>query len=372
MPFRRNDFMKLQQIIDKIEEFAPLALQEDFDNCGLLVGRRDAEITGALLCLDVSEAVIAEAVRLGYNLIISHHPLIFKGLKSLTESNEVERCVAQIIRNDMVLYASHTCMDSANGGVSFRMAQKLGLGNVRVLAPQRGKLLKLVTFVPVAQLETVRDALFAAGAGHIGHYDSCSYTSLGDGTFRAGEECDPFCGAIGEFHTENEARLEVILPLYRQTAVVKALMRSHPYEEPAFDLIPLANVWNSVGLGVVGDLPQAVTETDFLARLKAVFKADCIKHSPLLGRSVRRVALCGGSGSDFIANAKAAQADVFVTADVGYHRFFDADGALLIADVGHFESEQFTKEIFFEQISKNFPNFAVRMSESEPKRVFAF
>ncbi len=364
--------MKLQEIIDKIEAFAPLALQESFDNCGLLVGRRDAEIAGALLCLDVSEAVIDEAARLGYNLIISHHPLIFKGLKSLTESNEVERCVAQAIRHNIAIYASHTCMDSANGGVNFRMAQKLGLQNVRVLVPQRNKLLKLVTFVPLAQLESVRSALFAAGAGNIGRYDACSYSSQGSGTFRAGEGSNPFCGAIGEFHTENEARLEVVLPTYRQTAVVKALLQAHPYEEPAFDLIPLANAWNSVGLGVVGDLPQAMAETDFLSQLKAVFNADCIKHSPLLGRNLKRIALCGGSGADFIANAKAAQADAFVTADVGYHRFFEADGALLIADIGHFESEQFTKEIFLEQISKNFPNFAVRMSESEPRRVFAF
>lgn len=364
--------MKLQQIIDTLEAFAPLALQESFDNCGLLIGRRDAEITGALLCLDLSEAVIAEAAQHGYNLIISHHPLIFRGLKSLTESNEVERCVAQAIRHDIAIYASHTCMDSANGGVSFRMAQKLGLNNVRVLVPQRDKLLKLVTFVPLAQLATVRDALFAAGAGHIGRYDACSYSSPGDGTFRAGEGTNPFCGTIGELHTEREARLEVIVPTYRQTAVVKALLQAHPYEEPAFDLVPLANTWNNVGLGVVGDLPQAMDETDFLAQLKTTFHADCIKHSPRLGRPLKRIALCGGSGADFIAHAKAAHADAFVTADVAYHRFFEADGALLIADIGHFESEQFTKEIFLEQISKKFPNFAVRMSEKEPKRVFFF
>lgn len=364
--------MKLQQIIGILEEFAPLALQEDFDNCGLLIGRRDADITGALLCLDVSEAVINEAVRLGYNLVVAHHPLIFKGLKSLTESNEVERCVALAIKNDVAVYASHTCMDSANGGVSFRMAQKMGLENVRVLVPQHNKLVKLVTFVPTAQLGVVRDALFTAGAGHIGRYDQCSYSSAGNGTFRAGDGCNPFCGRIGEFHTENEVRLEVVVPKYRQTAVLKALMQSHPYEEPAFDLIPLANTWDSVGLGVVGDLPHPIDECDFLSQLKIVFKTDCVKHSPLLGHPVQRVALCGGSGADFITHAKMACADAFVTADVGYHRFFEADGSLLITDIGHFESEQFTKEIFFEQISKKIPNFAIRMSESESKRVFAF
>lgn len=364
--------MKLQTIIDKIEELAPLPLQESFDNCGLLIGRRDAEITGALVCLDVSEAVIREAIALGYNLVISHHPIIFHGLKSLTESNEVERCVALAIKNDVALYASHTCMDSATGGVNFRMAQKIGLADVQVLVPQREKLLKLVTFVPQAQLETVRTALFAAGAGHIGNYDACSYASEGHGTFRASEGCHPFCGEIGELHTEPEVRLEVILPTFRQSAVVHALLQSHPYEEPAFDLIPLANAWPSVGLGAVGNLPEPMDEKDFLSQLKQIFHVDCIKHSALLGKKISRVALCGGSGAEFIGNAKAAGADVFVTADVSYHRFFEADGALLIADIGHFESEQFTKEIFFELISKNFANFAVQMSKTEPKRVFAF
>lgn len=361
--------MQLQNILDALEQIAPTALQEDFDNCGLLVGRRQTDITGILLCIDVSEQVIDEAKQHGCNLIISHHPLIFRGLKSITGRNEVERCVIAAIKNDIAIYASHTCMDSVWGGVSFKMGEKLGLHDMQVLVPQQQKLLKLVTFVPTAHLATVREALFAAGAGHIGRYDACSYASEGHGTFRAGADTHPFCGTVGELHTEPETRLEVILPKFRQTAVVSALLRAHPYEEPAFDLIALENTWPMAGLGVVGNLPESMDETDFLQRLKQTFGTDAVKHSPLLGRPVRRIALCGGSGADFIADAKAAKADVYVTADVTYHRFFEAENRLIIADIGHFESEQFTKEIFFEQLSKKIPNFAIRLAESEPKRV---
>ena len=242
--------MQLQHIIDALEQIAPTALQEDFDNCGLLVGQRQADINGILLCIDVSEQVIDEAKQHGCNLIISHHPLIFRGLKSIT------------------IYAAHTCMDSVWGGVSFKMAEKLGLQNLQILVPQQHKLLKLITFVPTAHLEQVRTALFAAGAGHIGHYDACSYATDGLGTFRAGADTHPFCGAIGELHTEPETRLEVVLPTFRQAAVVAALLRAHPYEEPAFDLIALNNRWQTAGLGVVGNLPESMDETEFLTLIK--------------------------------------------------------------------------------------------------------
>ncbi|MGN0186617.1 MAG: Nif3-like dinuclear metal center hexameric protein [Paludibacteraceae bacterium] len=361
--------MQLQNILDALEQIAPTALQENFDNCGLLVGQRQADITGILLCIDVSEQVIDEAKQHGCNLIISHHPLIFRGLKTITGSNEVERCVISAIKNDIAIYASHTCMDSVWGGVSFKMGEKLGLQNLQILVPQQQQLLKLVTFVPTTHLEQVRSALFAAGAGHIGHYDACSYAGEGQGTFRAETGTHPFCGTVGEFHTEPETRLEVILPKFRQATVVSALLRAHPYEEPAFDLIALENAWPMAGLGVVGNLPESMDETTFLQCLKRTFACEAVRHSPFLGRPVQRIALCGGSGADFITAAKAAHADVYVTADVTYHRFFEADNRLVIADIGHFESEQFTKEIFLEQLSKKIPNFAIRLAESEPKRV---
>lgn len=364
--------MELQTIIDHLESFAPLAFQEDYDNCGLLLGNRQQTISGVLLCIDVTEAVIDEAIATNHNLIVSHHPLIFKGLKSLTGRNEVERCVLKAIKNDIAIYAAHTNLDSAPNGVSARMAEKLGLVNVRVLAPKSNMLLKLVTFVPVADAETVRNALFAVGAGHIGNYDACSFSHIGEGTFRAGTEAQPFVGEMGKKHTESEIRLEVIVPKHLQSRVISALIQAHPYEEPAFDLIPLANDWERVGLGVVGDLPQTLSESHFLNHVKQTFQSECIKHSPLLRREVTRVALCGGSGADFITNAKAVGAHAYITADVTYHRFFEGENSLLILDVGHFESEQYTKEIFYDQLIKKIPNFAIRLSTSEQKRVFYF
>ncbi|HPW90295.1 MAG TPA: Nif3-like dinuclear metal center hexameric protein [Paludibacteraceae bacterium] len=364
--------MNVQTIVDHLESFAPLAFQEDFDNCGLLVGNRNQEVEGILICLDVTEDVVDEAISTNHNMIISHHPIIFKGLKSLTGRNEGERCVMKAIKHDIAIYAAHTNLDNAPDGVNFRIAQKLNLENVQVLAPKSDMLLKLVTFVPTSHLEKVRNALFIAGAGHIGEYDSCSFSHSGEGTFRPGVAAKPFIGVVGEIHHEPEIRLEVIVPKYKQSAVISALMQSHPYEEPALDLIPLANKWKQVGLGVVGDLPKKYAESDFLKHVKETFKSDVIKHSPLLNRDIRRVALCGGSGADFIPYAKAVGADAFVTADVTYHRFFEAENNLLILDVGHFESEQYTKEIFFEQLIEKFPNFAIRLSTSEKKRVFSF
>ena len=364
--------MNVQTIVNQLESFAPLAFQEDFDNCGLLIGNRHQTVEGILICLDVTEAVVDEAITTKHNMIVCHHPLIFKGLKSLTGRNEVERCVMKAIKHDIAIYAAHTSLDSAPDGVSVRMAQKLGLEHVQVLVPKSGMLLKLVTFVPTAHLETVREALFEAGAGRIGQYDACSFSHSGEGTFRPGTETNPFVGVIGEVHHEPELRLEVILPKHKQSAVVTALLQAHPYEEPAFDLIPLANEWSQIGLGVVGDFPKNYAETDFLKLVKQTFQSDVIKHSPVLGRDIRRVALCGGSGADFIMHAKAAGADAFVTADVTYHRFFEAENNLLILDIGHFESEQYTKEIFFEQLIEKFPNFAIRLSTSEQKRVLSF
>ena len=364
--------MQLQTIIDHLESFAPLAFQENFDNCGLLIGHRQQNIAGVLVCLDVTESVVDEAIATNHNLIVSHHPLIFKGLKSLTGRNEVERCVMKAIKHDIAIYAAHTNLDSAPNGVSVRMAEKLGLENVQVLVPKSDMLLKLVTFVPIAHIEMVRDALFAAGAGHIGQYDACSFSHTGNGTFRPGIDTHPFVGVVGDVHTESEMRLEVIVPKFQQSRVITALIQSHPYEEPAFDLIPLANEWSQVGLGVVGDLTESVSETQLLSQVKETFKSDCIKHSPFLGRNIRRVALCGGSGADFIANAKEADADAYITADVTYHRFFEAENNLLILDIGHFESEQYTKEIFFEQLIEKFPNFAIRLSASEQRRVLCF
>ena len=252
--------MKIKEIVSALERFAPLPLQDGFDNAGLQIGLTDAETTGALLCLDVTEAVLDEAIALGYNLVISHHPLIFKGYKSITGKDYVERCILKAIKNDIVIYSAHTNLDNAQGGVNYKIAEKIGLKNLKVLEPKENSLIKLVTFVPDAQADSVREVLFAAGCGNIGNYDSCSYSLKGEGTFRAKEGTHPFCGTIGELHHENEVRIETILPIYKKAEVIKALLSVHPYEEPAFDLYPLQNDWLQAGSGIVGELDESETE----------------------------------------------------------------------------------------------------------------
>jgi dinuclear metal center YbgI/SA1388 family protein len=354
--------MRIKEILQLIEQLAPLPLQEDFDNSGLQAGDIHREATGALLCIDVTENVIEEAISLNCNLIISHHPLAFKPFKSLTGSTYVERCMINAIKNDIVIYAAHTNLDNATGGVNFELAKMLGLQNVHILSAQKNALLKLVTFVPDTHAENVRTALFNAGAGNIGNYDSCSYNLLGEGTFRAKEGANPFIGEIGEVHTEKEMRIETILPRYKQNEVLRALLAVHPYEEPAYDFYPLENKWAQAGSGIVGELPEPMPEQEFLYLLKDVFNLSTIKHTKLQNRDIRDVAICGGSGAFLIPQAIGYGADAFVTGEAKYNDFYDVDGRLLFAVVGHYESEICTKDIFFEVISKKYPTFVLHKS----------
>ena len=353
----------VNDIIKAIEAVAPVPWQESYDNAGLQVGDRFQSVSGAVVCIDVTEAVVDEAVALGYNLIIAHHPLLFKGLKSITGSSYIERIVIKAIRHGIAIYAAHTNLDNAPGGVSFKMAQKLGLQSVKVLDPLSGQLTKLVVYVPESHAEVVRSALFEAGAGHIGNYDQCSFGQKGEGTFRAGTNANPYCGKVGEMHREHEIRLEVILPIYAQHSVLDALKRVHPYEEPAFDWIPLSNKWEQVGAGVVGMLPEPTDEILVLEKLKTTFGVGCVKHSPLHGRKISRVALCGGAGASLMSKAVAAGADMFVTGEIRYHDYFDFESRILLAEIGHYESEQYTKEIFCEIIQKKFPTFAIHSTQ---------
>ena len=355
--------MKIKEIVSALDRFAPLPLQDGFDNAGLQIGLTEAEATGALLCLDVTEAVLDEAIALGCNLVISHHPLIFKGYKSITGKDYVERCILKAIRNDMVLYAAHTNLDNAKGGVNYKIAEKIGLKHLQVLEPKRNSLLKLVTFVPTEQAERVRKTLFAAGCGNIGGYDSCSYNLKGEGTFRAGENTHPFCGSIGELHWEEEVRIETILPSYKKGEVVRALLSAHPYEEPAFDLYPLENEWTQAGAGIVGELETPETELEFLKRIKKIFEVECVKHNRLTGREIQKVALCGGAGAFLIPQAIRSGADIFITGEIKYHDYFGHEDEILLAEIGHYESEQYTKEIFYSIIRDLFPNFALHLSK---------
>ena len=352
--------VKIKDIANALEMFAPLPLQEGFDNSGLQVGLTEAEVTGVLLCLDVTEKVVDEAIASGCNLIVSHHPLIFSPLKRITGSNYVERCVLKALSNGIAIYASHTNMDSVHGGVNYRIAQKLGLQNVRILAPKGDALLKLSVYAPVSHADAVRDALFAAGCGNIGNYGSCSYNVEGFGTFKANEGCNPFCGEVGELHRENEVRIDTVMPAYVKNKVVSALLLAHPYEEPAYDIYPLKNTWDSVGLGVVGELPEECDELQFLEELKEKFAVGCVRHTSFTGRKVKRVALCGGSGASFADAALSAGAQVYITGEARYHDLFNYDGRLLLAVIGHYESEQFTMEVFKEIINDRYPSVTVK------------
>ena len=361
--------VRIKDILKEIEKLAPLPLQEGFDNAGVQVGNVNQTATGALLCLDITEAVIEEAIELGYNLVIAHHPLMFKPFKSLTGANYVERCIIQACKHDLVLYSAHTNLDNAVGGVNYKLAELLGLQNVRILSPRKGNLLKLVTFVPEESAEMVRTTLFHAGAGSIGNYDSCSFNTTGTGTFRASESCNPYSGEIDELHQAKEVRIETILPSYLKAAVTRALLSVHPYEEPAYDFYALENTWQQAGSGIVGELLSEEDEALFLQRIKAVLKTDCIRHSPLTGKKVREIAICGGSGAFMLSEAIAYGADVFITGETKYNDFYDVEDKILLAVAGHYETEICTKDIFFDIISENFPTFAVQISNTNTNPV---
>ena len=354
--------MKIKDILKEIERLAPLSLQEDFDNSGIQVGDVEQPATGALLCLDVTEEVVDEAIDAGCNLIISHHPLVFKPFKSLTGKNYTERCVIKACKNDITIYAAHTNLDNATGGVNYYLAELFGLEDVRILRPQKNSLLKLVTFVPDHAAEKLRKALFKAGAGHIGNYSSCSFNAEGQGTFLALDNSHPYIGEIGQLHTEEEIRIETIFPAYLKSTVISSLLSVHPYEEPVFDLYKLENEWEQAGSGVIGNLPEWEDELIFLQRIKDVLHVECLKHSALTGRKLRTVAIGGGSGSFLIQQAIASGADIFITGEVKFNDFYDVENKILLAVAGHYESEICAKNIIFHVISEKFPTFAVQNS----------
>ncbi|MBS1665544.1 MAG: Nif3-like dinuclear metal center hexameric protein [Bacteroidetes bacterium] len=365
--------MTISAITGYLESLAPLAYQESYDNAGLITGSGDWECRGILTTLDATEDVVGEAVRRGCNLVVAHHPIVFGGLKKITGRNYVERTVIRAIKEDVAIYAIHTNLDNVvAGGVNGRIAQKLGIRGGRSLLSRAGTLQKLFCFVPFEHLELVRGAIFSAGAGHIGGYSECSFGTEGLGTFKGGEGTTPFVGEPGSRHTEKEVRLEVILPSHLSRGVVQAMIAAHPYEEVAYDLVPLANTWDGVGSGLIGELPEPMEEKAFLSLIKKQFGVPVVRHTPLTGRPVSRVAVCGGAGSFLISNALSAGANFYITSDVKYHEFFDADGRLVIADIGHFESEQFTIDLLFEVLQEKFRNFAVLKSETKTNPINYF
>lgn len=355
--------MKLVDIIHALENWAPRSLQESYDNSGLLVGDHDQEVTNALICLDCTEEVVKEAIDLGCEMIIAHHPIVFSGLKSLTGKNYIERVVMMAIRKGIAIYAIHTNLDNIQGGVNSMISDRLGLQDTQILLPKSGMLEKLVVFVPTAHRESVLKAMFDSGAGHVGNYDECSFGVEGTGTFRAGQGTNPYSGKQGIRKDEEEVRLEVILPSWKRKNVLRSLIEAHPYEEVAYDIYKLENSLDQTGSGMVGELEKEISLEEFLDLLKEEFNVAVVRHTAKIKDKVKRIAVCGGSGSFLLGPAKGAGADVFVTADFKYHQFFDAEDDIVIADIGHYESEHLIIPWIGAELTRKFPNFAIHLTK---------
>lgn len=355
--------MKLKEIISALELLAPPALQESYDNSGLIVGDKNTEIKGALICLDSTEAIIEEAISKKCNLVIAHHPIIFSGLKSITGKNYIERTILKAIKNDIAIYAIHTNLDNVQHGVNAKIGALLGIKNPRILAPKSSQLEKLVTYCPFKNTEDVMSALFSAGAGSIGNYSECSFSVSGKGTFKANQFANPFVGEINERHIEEENRIEVIFEAHKRYAVLTALQKVHPYEEVAYEVYTTENAHQFIGSGMIGELKDELPLEVFFDKLKSTFKLKVIRHTEPLAKTVKKIAWCGGSGSFLLKSAIGKNADVFITGDIKYHDFFDHEKKLIIADIGHYESEQFTIDLLGDFLTEKFPKFAVHLTE---------
>ncbi len=362
--------VKIKNITQYLEYIAPTAYQESYDNSGLIVGDLNVECTGVLICLDSTEDIVNEAIAKGCNLIVAHHPIVFKGLKRFNGKNYVERTVIAAIKNDVAIYAIHTNLDNVfENGVNTMIAEKLGLKNCKILAPKRQILSKITTFCPIDATQKVLDALHESGAGQIGDYKNCSFRNMGIGAFQPSGNANPHIGSIDKLEEVVENRLELIFPSYLTSKILQTLRTVHPYEEVAYYLTSLENANQEVGSGMIGDLETPSDELKFLTFIKTTMECGSIRHTDLLGKKIKRVAVCGGAGGFLLNDAISQGADLFVTADYKYHEFFDADKKIIIADIGHYESEKFTINLIYSLISKKFPNFAVNLTDKNTNPV---
>ncbi len=355
--------MKIKDVTTYLEELAPLSSQESYDNSGLIVGSPDDELEGVLVCLDCVEDIVDEAITKGCNLIVAHHPIIFSGIKKLTGKNYIERTVIKAIKNNISIYAIHTNLDNYKYGVNYEIGSRLGLKNLKVLSPKKNVLSKLVVYIPQPNVSDVADAMYKAGAGVIGNYSKCSFSSEGVGTFMPMIGSNPFDGEVGKLNEVSEVRFEVLVSNHKMNAVLNAMNAAHPYEEVAHEIYPVSNQNQDEGSGMIGELEEEKDVFDFLAEIKDSFNCGVIRHTGIIKGKIKHVAFCGGSGSFLLDQAKQKGADIFITGDFKYHEFFDAENAILIADIGHFESEQFTSFQLAAILTKKFTKFAVHLTE---------
>ena len=364
--------MTIKEITNLLEQWAPLSQAEDFDNVGLLVGDSSQEVTNILVTHDALEHIVDEAVAKNCNLIVCFHPIIFSGLKRLNGNNYVERAVIKAIQNNVGIYAIHTALDNMPKGVSYGMAQALNLQDNEILIPKKDSIYKLVTYVPHAFAKALKESLFAAGAGHIGDYDQCSFSTEGEGTFRPGENSSPFAGEKGKQHQEAETQLHFTFEKQHKSNILRALLETHPYEEVSYEITALENANQHIGMGMIGTLEKSLSESDFLSLIKKTFKTGGIRHSALLNKSIQKVAVLGGSGAFAIDAAITQGADAYVTADLKYHDYYKAENQILLADVGHYESERFTKTIIANYLTEKIRSFAVLLSEENTNPINYF
>lgn len=358
----------IKDITNYIEKLAPLRYAEDFDNVGLLVGSYETPITGVLVTLDCLENVVDEAIDKSCNLIVAFHPIIFKGIKNLRPDDYVKRVIIKAIKNDIAIYATHTALDVAHGGVSYRMAQELGLQNLKTLAPKNNLIKKLTTYIPIEHFDQVQNTLFQSGAGHIGNYNECGFSVDGDGTFKGNELSNPQYGVSGIRSTEKEKQLHITYLPHLESKILKTLKESHPYEEVAYEIVTLENSYQKIGMGCVGEFPEELEIEDFISTLKSTFNHNAIRTSLSRKRTIKKVAVLGGSGAFAIQNAKSYGADAYVTADLKYHDFFQGQD-ILLCDIGHYESEQFTKNLLTEYLTEKFTNFAILCAQAQTNPV---
>jgi len=355
--------MKIKEITNYLESLAPISSQESYDNSGLIVGDASSEVSNVLISLDCLEATVEEAIEKKCQLIISHHPIVFKGLKKLNGKNYIERTVIKAIKNDIAIYAIHTNLDNYRFGVNYEIGKRIGLNNIRILQPKNEVLSKLICYVPEDHISAVSQVMFDAGAGRIGDYDECSFSTAGQGSFRPNDAAQPFIGSSGERSRIKEEKFEVVCSNHTINQVVRAMISAHPYEEVAYEIFPMLNSNPYEGSGMVGELEEPMRSENFLAHLKKTFNCGVIRHTAITTEYVEKVAYCGGAGSFLLSAAKSSGADIFITGDYKYHEFFDADGGIIIADIGHFESEQYTSHRIAKILTEKFATFAVHLTE---------
>jgi len=362
--------MQISNIISFLDGWANPSLAEDYDNVGLLVGRKERDVSRILVSLDTTEEVVEEAKKSGCELIVSHHPILFKGLKRLNGQNYVARTIENALINQIGIFGLHTNLDSIQTGVNAKMASRLALEDIRILKPTEGKLVQLYFYVPFEYKEKVVEAVHKAGAGEIGNYNQCSFSTEGKGRFLPNHKANPSIGKNGILEELSECKIEVILPKFLKNKVLTALIESHPYEEVSYGFVELDNEWQEVGSGMVGNLANPIPKQEFMDLVKRQFNLTTFRYTQSSKEMVEKVALCGGSGFFLLNNAKQANADVFITSDIKYHEFFDAEGKITLMDIGHYESEQFTSELIMEKLSNEFPNIAVLLSKTKTNPVF--